>query len=79
VICDNFTDASLVKCHRACLGSGRLAKKRLFSAIFSPFFPAMRHQKGKKLTKNSSFLSQSPNPKHALSLAIFEKTYCNRI
>jgi hypothetical protein len=26
----------------------------------------MRLQKGKKLTKNSSFLPQAPNPKHAL-------------
>ena len=45
-------------------------------AVFRHFFtffqlrsPTMCLQKGKKLTKNSSFLPQAPNPQHALTNA----------
>jgi hypothetical protein len=44
---------------------------RHFSTFFQLRSPAMRHQKGKKLTKNSSFLPQALNPKHALRGDLF--------
>jgi hypothetical protein len=45
-------------------------KKALFRHFFIFFqlrSSAMRLQKGKKLTKNSSFLTQAPNRKQALN------------
>jgi hypothetical protein len=50
-------------------------KKALFRHFFIFFqlrSSAMRLQKGKKLTKNSSFLTQAPNRKQALSKFIFQ-------
>jgi hypothetical protein len=44
----------------------KMALFRQFFTFFQLRSPTMRLQKGKKLTKNSSFLSQAPNPKHAL-------------
>jgi hypothetical protein len=51
---------------------------RHFFTFFQLHSPAMRLQKGKKLTKNSSFLSQAPNPKHALSSLKQEVEACQR-
>jgi hypothetical protein len=48
-------------------------KKALFRHFFIFFqfrSSAMRLQKDKKLTKNSSFLAQAPNRKQALSLTM---------
>jgi hypothetical protein len=56
-------------------GFWSLGQKAALSRHFSTFFqlrsPAMRLQKGKKLTKNSLFLTQAPNPKHALKQVWF--------
>jgi hypothetical protein len=60
-------------------GIWSLGQKTALFRHFSTFFQlrstapdksgqVMRLQKGKKLTKNSSFLPQAPNPKHALTV-----------
>jgi hypothetical protein len=60
---------------KSMFGIWSLGQKKALFRHFSTFFqlrsPAMRHQKGKKLTKNSSFLPQALNPKHALRGDLF--------